>query len=390
MFLDEARIAASLHHSNIVQVHEVDEADGVVFYAMEFLHGHDVRSILRQSSRKGVEGGIPLEHALAIILGVCAGLHYAHERVGPDGQPLHIVHRDVSPHNVFVTFDGGVKVIDFGIAQAANRLSRTQYGTLKGKFGYMSPEQCLGQPLDRLTDVFCISIVLFELTTGRKLFTGDSEYEILKQVVETDATPPSVRVPDYPPELERIVLRGLARDRNRRYATAEELQLALEEFAGARGIGSSPISLARFMEDLFREEIERWRDAQRADIGLAEHVMSFAQTRIDAGPGMDSEQGAREEQLHDDAAGSRSRTETARPALLLARRKAARARRPWQLLVAAAVIGLGAAAALWARRAPTERPPHRQVAAPRTAEPPAEPVSTVDLPRKPPRGGSDH
>jgi serine/threonine protein kinase len=276
MFLDEARIAASLHHSNIVQVYDVGVLDQANFYAMEFLHGHDVRKMLKQTRARGFRGGIPLEHAIAVTLGVCAGLHYAHERVGQDGDPLGIVHRDVSPHNMFVTYDGCVKVIDFGIAKARNRLTQgTEHGTLKGKFGYMSPEQCVGEPLDRRSDVFAIAVVLYEMTTGDRLYTGTSDYEILKKIVEEDPMLPSARDRRYPPELERIVMKGLARDRKHRYQSALEMQLDLDQFVRDYGIVSSPTALARFMAQLFKEEISAWHDAQRAGRGLSDHVMTY-------------------------------------------------------------------------------------------------------------------
>jgi serine/threonine protein kinase len=262
MFVEEARLAVALSHPNVVEVYDADEVAGVAFYAMEFLHGHDVRRIARQAARRGVS--IPLEHAVAIVLAMCAGLHYAHELTDAAGAPLKIVHRDVSPHNVFVTFDGVVKVIDFGIAKVANRLDTTQHGVLKGKFGYMSPEQCLSQPVDRRSDVFCIAIVLWELTIGKRLFPGSNEYEILKKIIETDAGAPSEHLASYPPELERIVLKGLQRDRAARYRTAGELQNDLDEFARQQGLTLSQTGLARFMERLFEEDVASWRAAKRA------------------------------------------------------------------------------------------------------------------------------
>src|SRR5262249_22479010 len=155
MFLDEARIAATLHHSNIVQVFDIGSIDGNYFFAMEFLHGEDVRRMLSAAGSRRI--AIPLEHAISIVLGVCAGLHYAHEKVGLDGRPLELVHRDVSPQNVFVTYDGGVKLVDFGIAKASHRAAETRNGTLKGKIRYMSPEQCRAEPLDRRSDVFALA-----------------------------------------------------------------------------------------------------------------------------------------------------------------------------------------------------------------------------------------
>src|SRR5439155_10210361 len=144
--------------------------------------------------------------ALTIVMGVCAGLHYAHHKLGFDGRPLGIIHRDVSPSNVLVSYDGGVKLTDFGIAKAQGRSHETRYGTVRGKFSYMSPEQCQCRPLDRRSDVFAIGILLYELSTCTKLFRAQSDFEIMKQIVERSVPPPSLLRPDYPRDLERIVL----------------------------------------------------------------------------------------------------------------------------------------------------------------------------------------
>jgi eukaryotic-like serine/threonine-protein kinase len=299
MFLDEARIAATLEHSNIAHVFDVGAVQNEVFLVMEFLHGHDVRSIART-----VQRALPLDPTFAIAIGMCAGLHYAHEKRGASGQPLGLVHRDVSPSNVVVTYDGSVKVIDFGIAKAKNRLGDTKSGILKGKPGYMSPEQCLGKPLDRRSDVFCVGIMLYELTTGTRLFSpkSDAEYLQLKAIVESDFAPPSAVTPGYPPELERIVLKALARAPDERYATALELRRDLEAFAKATGLDVSPTNLAAFMEATFREELAAWRSDERSGTSLAEHVIhrgqptslgslvaaSGTETKTDLPPGISS------------------------------------------------------------------------------------------------------
>ena len=170
MFLDEARIAATLQHPNVVQMYDVGVVDGNYFIAMEYLHGEDVRSLQRTLHRQ--DKRLPLEHALNIVIGVASGLHYAHEKVGFDGKPLEIVHRDVTPQNVIVTYDGAVKLLDFGIAKASNRFGETRFGTLKGKVPYMSPEQCRGEPLDRRSDIFSLGIMLYELTLGKAALSG--------------------------------------------------------------------------------------------------------------------------------------------------------------------------------------------------------------------------
>ncbi|MBI5481279.1 MAG: serine/threonine protein kinase, partial [Deltaproteobacteria bacterium] len=277
MFLDEARIAATLHHSNIVQVYDVGTVGGQYFFSMEFLHGEDLSGISRALAAAGRP--LPVEAALGIASGVCAGLHYAHERIGLDGQPLEIVHRDVSPQNVIVTFDGGVKLLDFGIAKAARRLAATRCGTLKGKVRYMSPEQCQGAAMDRRSDVFSLGILLWELTTGRRLFARSSEFETLKAIVETDAPAPSSVRPDYPLELERVVMRALRRHRAERYQTAQDMQLDLEEFARENKLSVSPILLGRLMHELFSERIEAWHAVRGDDLTLAEWVGTVMKER---------------------------------------------------------------------------------------------------------------
>jgi serine/threonine protein kinase len=269
MFLDEARLAAHLHHSNIVQVYDIGLVDLQYFLSMEFLHGQDLRHLTKTTTKLGQP--VPLEHALTIMIGVLAGLHYAHTRV-VDGRPLDLVHRDVSPQNVFVTYDGGVKLLDFGIARASSRLAETRAGTLKGKTAYMSPEQCRGLPLDRRSDVFAAAIMLWELTTGRRLYTGDSELEILRKIREEDPPRPSSASFAYPLALERIVTRGLKRDRDERYGSAEEMQLDLETFAREQGMALSSLALARYLREVYREQIEAWQDAERAGVPLGEHL----------------------------------------------------------------------------------------------------------------------
>jgi serine/threonine protein kinase len=163
MFLEEARLAATLQHPNIAQVFDVGRDRNVHFFTMEYVRGADVRRIMKAAERRG---GVPLEVAVAIVIGAAAGLHYAHDKTDDAGRPLGIVHRDVSPANVLVSEDGAVKVVDFGIAKAALRRAATRTGTIKGKAGWISPEQCRGDRLDRRSDIFALGILLYELTTG--------------------------------------------------------------------------------------------------------------------------------------------------------------------------------------------------------------------------------
>jgi tRNA A-37 threonylcarbamoyl transferase component Bud32 len=280
MFLDEARLAATLHHPNVVQVFDIGEEAGAYFLAMEYLEGEDVRSLmhaLRSQHRR-----LALDEALAIGIGVCAGLHYAHDRVGGDGRPLEIVHRDVSPQNVVVTWDGGVKVVDFGIARAARRATETRQGTLKGKVEYMSPEQCRGEAIDRRADVFAIGILLWELTTGRRLFAGASDYEVLKAIVERPPPRPSVVVEDYPRELEEIVLKALAREPEARWATAQLLQRALEGFARERRLDLSPVRLGACVRELFADDLAAWNEARTLGGDALERYAETRAARVHA------------------------------------------------------------------------------------------------------------
>ena len=271
MFLDEARLSATFSHPNIAQVYDIGQADGQYFYAMEFVHGEDLRAILSAAGRRG--SPVPLAQAIAIVAGVAAGLHAAHEKRGPDGGPLGVVHRDVSPANVLVSFDGCVKIVDFGIAKATSRTPRTGTGTIKGKACYMAPEQCVGQSVDRRTDVFASGILLYELTTGMRPFDGDSELAVMQAVVSTEAPPPSQRVHGYPSDLEAVVMRALRRVPEERYPTAKDLQLALEELARHHRLVTSQVALEQMMEMLFGQEIDAWHSAQRAGRSLSSHLL---------------------------------------------------------------------------------------------------------------------
>ncbi|HEU4734524.1 MAG TPA: protein kinase [Kofleriaceae bacterium] len=259
MFLDEARLAATLNHQNVAQVYEVDQADGAYFMAMEYVHGENTRAILETTIRRGWT--IPLELAVMIISGAAAGLHHAHERRGKNGQPLNIVHRDVSPANIMVGYDGSVKVLDFGIAKAEERATKTIGGTIKGKYGYMSPEQCKGKPIDRRSDIFALGIVLYELTTLRRAFKGNDDFETMKRIVAGDLVLPTTLVPGFPRELEAIILTALAGDPAARFQSAQELIEALDAFTVRAKLTGSNTAMGRFMLQLFGTKKEPWIDA---------------------------------------------------------------------------------------------------------------------------------
>jgi eukaryotic-like serine/threonine-protein kinase len=257
MFLDEARLAARLDHGNIVQTYELGWDGDSYYFTMEYVAGDDVRRLMRRCWAAGFD--FPLEHALKIAIDAAAGLHAAHESTGPDGLHAGVVHRDASPSNLLVSFDGCVKVTDFGVAKASRRQTESRIGQLKGKVSYMSPEQCRGLPIDRRSDIFTLGIVLYELTCGGRLFTGKSEYEILHEVATGAIPPPSGRARGYLPELEEVVMRCLARQPDDRYQTAAQLQLELEAIARHYVLETSSLALGQFVRTMFPRRYERWR-----------------------------------------------------------------------------------------------------------------------------------
>jgi serine/threonine-protein kinase len=239
-FLEEARLAATLHHPNIVEVFDLGAETNQTWFAMEYLHGEDVRRIMQELQHQ--QRALPLTHALSIALGACAGLEHAHRRG--------IVHRDVSPQNLLVTYEGGVKLLDFGIAKG-RRAGDRPLDDRQGKVQYMSPEQCRGDTIDRRSDVFSLAIMLWEMTTGRRLYRSVSDIATVKMIVEKDAPAPRSFIPDYPEALERIVMKGLARDPASRWQSAAELERALEAFARERALDTGPGALSSFLNDLF-------------------------------------------------------------------------------------------------------------------------------------------
>jgi serine/threonine-protein kinase len=255
MLLIEARTAATLNHPNIVQTFDVGEVENTYYIAMEHINGEDIRSIVRAMKRAQVTE-FPLEHTLSIILGMCAGLSYAHEKKDLEGNSLHIVHRDISPQNVLITFTGDVKVVDFGIAKTSEVAvgERTQAGQLKGKVPYMSPEQCQSSLVDRRSDLFSLGIVLYEMTTVTRLFYGDNEFATMNRIVTKDVEPPSTRIEGYPAKLEEVVLQALRRDPAERFQSGLDFQLALEQAARELNLVGSPRELGAFVAEVCGRE----------------------------------------------------------------------------------------------------------------------------------------
>jgi serine/threonine protein kinase len=253
MLVDEARLAARIAHPNVAQVIDIGDVEGAPFLVMEYLHGEPLSSVLRRIRKSNA---VPdMEMMARIVANACEGAHAAHELRGPDGKKAELVHRDFSPQNLFVTYDGSVKVVDFGIAKAKGRIVVTEAGTLKGKFAYMSPEQASGREVDRRSDIFSLGIVLWEATTGRRLFEGDSDLEALRKVQEGKFERPAKKRSGYPTELEAIVMKALAVDKNDRFATAREMATALEEWLVHRRAVTSPARIADVMHQLFADRI---------------------------------------------------------------------------------------------------------------------------------------
>jgi eukaryotic-like serine/threonine-protein kinase len=229
MFVDEARIAAGLHHRNIVQIVDFDLFDGGAFLVCEHVDGCDLRALLRY-----LRAPPRYDIGVAIIAELGTGLEAAHDATGEDGQSLQLVHRDVSPSNVLLGVHGEVKISDFGVAKARSRSYHTVSGSIKGKAPYMAPEQILGQPLDRRADVFSLGVLLFEITTRTRLYSASSNAIAMAQILDGEVPDPTTRRPGYPAELAQIVRRALARDPDRRYQTARALVDDLDALAHAR------------------------------------------------------------------------------------------------------------------------------------------------------------
>ncbi|MGE0872363.1 MAG: serine/threonine protein kinase [Kofleriaceae bacterium] len=255
MFLDEARLAAHLDHSNIVQTMDFGEYENRYYMVMEFLAGLSLAMMVRRASERLPGGRVPPPLILNILAQACAGLHYAHER-SVNGRVLNIVHRDISPQNLVISFEGVVKVVDFGIAKAELRETRTRSGTIKGKFAYMSPEQCVANNVDRRTDVFALGVVAHELLSGRRLFKRDSPYDTYQAVIECAPDPPSKVNHELDPAIDGLIMRAIAKDKEARYPTAEAFGDAIVSYLHHRGKGSGSSDLARFFEASFGPEIE--------------------------------------------------------------------------------------------------------------------------------------
>jgi serine/threonine protein kinase len=264
MFLNEARMVARFTHPNIAQIFEFgrDDRSGAYFIAMEYVRGEDLGRVMRQAWDR--EQWLSQALAIRVVAACCDGLHYAHAQADEQGRPLRVVHRDISPQNILLSFDGGVKLVDFGIAKAADQGNHTQSGAIKGKFAYMSPEQASGKPLDNRSDIFALGLVLYELLTNERPFKRDSEIATLSAALECKIDPPS-HVAEIPAELDDVVMRALARNPEDRYPDARAFQMALEELLLEMRWVATSVQLSELMRLLFPEREEE--DRQLARLG---------------------------------------------------------------------------------------------------------------------------
>lgn len=254
-FLDEGRIVVQLTHGNIVPVFDMGQEGGEYFIAMEYLPGRDLREILKRLQAE--KRRMPVSLALMIVMEVCKGLAYAHRKVDDRGAPLELVHRDVSPSNILVSREGDVRIIDFGIARATGRSSRTASGRIQGKFSYMSPEQASGKAVDPRSDIFSTGIVLYELLTGHRPFDGDSDLETLDRVRAGVCDPVTTLCPELPEQIDAILARAMALRPEDRYPSIDRLQVELGQLGYALGESPTGPDLAAFLEEIFVDGLER-------------------------------------------------------------------------------------------------------------------------------------
>lgn len=251
MFIDEAKLTVQLNHANIASILDFGKRDGMYYIALEFIHGKDVNAIFRESYRRRMP--LPFSVCCFIVQQACEGLDYAHRKKGQDGRDLGIVHRDISPANILVSYEGAVKIIDFGIAKAVSKLSMTRPGLIKGKISYMSPEQMRGQPIDRRSDVFAAGIILYELLTGRRLFAARTDVDTIRNVIKGNIPSLENVRPDIPPALTAIVMKALEREVEQRYGWAADLSVDLQSFLLSHGYKDARGDMVRYMDEVMRD-----------------------------------------------------------------------------------------------------------------------------------------
>jgi serine/threonine-protein kinase len=269
MFLDEATLASSIRHPNVAGILDLGEENGVLFLVMEWVDGEPLSVLMKAAYKRG---GIPIPIGIRIAMEICDGLHAAHELRDEAGTLLGVVHRDVSPQNILVTFDGVVKIVDFGVAKAAGRAgTQTTAGQIKGKAAYMSPEQARGGSVDRRTDLFAVGILLYQLTTGKHPFRGDNEVATLYNICADDpVTPPSTHLANYPQSLEGVVMSALAKVADDRYATASELHRALEAVSKELGAARDE-DVGKLMRELLGDRQGKRHESLKSALRVADN-----------------------------------------------------------------------------------------------------------------------
>ncbi|WP_049872415.1 serine/threonine protein kinase [Myxococcus hansupus] len=403
MFLDEAGLVARLTHPNLITILDLTEIEGRHCLAMEYVQGDDVRRLDKTSRTQGKP--LPVGLVLRIIADAAAGLDYAHQARDAQGKPLRLVHRDVSPQNILVGFDGGVKVIDFGVAKAATSSQNTATGVLKGKYPYMSPEQANGLSIDARSDLFALGVVMWELLTGKRLFKGESDMMTLRLVKDCQVPRPSQLNPRLPPGLDEVVLKALSPSPDQRYPDCGSFRLALEDYALNLRLPSSSAHLAAYLRELYADRIAHETDPAKLD-QLAEDadLDSRSNSSLSGVPGMlgpagrSSASRAMRGSPHG-APGTRSRQVVAPPPPVhektrgtapLARPPPEPTRAvPWLPVVTAGLGLLIAGAAVIFLRTPADatpvRPPPVEVAVPHQPEAPTDVQPTPRLDPEPAR-----
>ena len=288
MFLDEARLSAHLSHSCVAQVFDIGVGDNAYFIVMEYVDGADLKGVIEHLRKTG--SPFPMQLAVFIASKLCEGLSYAHELTSTENEPLHVVHRDMSPPNVLITKYGEVKIVDFGLAKATSQLQKSESGIIKGKFSYLSPEAALGQEVDARTDIFAVGIILWEMLSGRRLFIGDTDFATVKLVQKAEIPSISQINKDVPIELERIIARSLTRDPKARYQTARDLGRDLISFLYKNGRPVSPYDIAELVRGAMAN-----RKPKKADKGsiidrlIEEALFEFTSLREDEDPAVQAQ-----------------------------------------------------------------------------------------------------
>jgi serine/threonine-protein kinase len=276
MFIDEARLGARLNHANIVTVFDIGAADNTYFIVMEFVDGANLKTILETLKKLGRRPGV--KEMLQIAMDVCKGLSYAHELRDDDGKPFNIVHRDISPPNILITKGGEVKVTDFGLAKATTQLEKTDPGVVKGKFSYLSPEAAMGQSVDARADLFAVGIVIWEALAGRRLFLGESDYETVKRVQQAQVPSLTQFNSDVDAELDRLVMKAMARDRDQRFLTARDMNDAIAEYLFRHQMKVTSYDVGNLVQAVVSsrgKERERKADTSIIDQLIQEELLAF-------------------------------------------------------------------------------------------------------------------